>query len=100
MSLNDPIAVAVIDDNRLVREGLAAMLNRLPDMRAAAYPDTGAATAAASTPRVLLLDVGLGDDETIRVVSALATQMPDAKIIVMDLIPVTEEILELVNAGV
>jgi len=36
MSLTDPIRVAVIDDNRLVREGLAAMLNRLPNIHAAA----------------------------------------------------------------
>jgi len=100
MSPNDPIAVAVIDDNRLVREALAAMLNRLPDMQATAHADTGAATATAPSPRVLLLDVGLGGDETLRVVAALVQQGPDTRIIVMDLIPVTEEILELVNAGV
>src|SRR4051812_44849079 len=100
MSLNDPITVAVIDDNRLVREALASMLNRLPDIRATAHADTGAAMAGELTPRVLLLDVGLGDDESLRLVPALVRQVPEIKIIVMDLIPVAEEILELVNAGV
>jgi DNA-binding NarL/FixJ family response regulator len=75
------------------------MLNKLSDIDAAAYADTGAA-AAGPTPRVLLLDVGLGDDESVRVVSGLVKQMPDTKIIAMDLLPVAEEILELVNAGV
>jgi DNA-binding NarL/FixJ family response regulator len=100
MSLTDPIRVAVIDDNRLVREGLAAMLNRLPNMRAAAHTDTTAAIDGGMQPHVLLLDFGLGGEETSRLAKALVDQAPDMKIIVMDLIPVAEEILELVNAGV
>jgi len=95
-----PIAVAVVDDNRLVREALAALLNRLPDIRATVHANTAAAIATAVRPGVLLLDVGLGGDETLRVVKALVSQVPDMRIIVMDLIPVTEEILELVNVGV
>ena len=100
MSLKDHIVVAVIDDNRLVREALAAMLNRLPDVRATAHTDTKTAMAASPSPGVLLLDVGLSDDETLRIAKDLVRQAPEMRIIVMDLIPVTEEILELVNAGV
>lgn len=100
MSPSERITVAVIDDNRLVREGLAAMLNKLSDIQAVAYAGTDAALAAGPNPCVLLLDVGLGDDESVRIVSALVKQMPETKIIAMDLIPVREEILELVSAGV
>jgi DNA-binding NarL/FixJ family response regulator len=100
MSPTDPITVAVIDDNRLVREGLAAMLNKLDDVRAVAFAGHEAAMTAAQNPRVLLLDVGLGEDESLRVVAALVERMPDTRIVAMDLIPVSEEILELVNAGV
>lgn len=102
MSPSERITVAVIDDNRLVREGLAAMLNKLSDIQAVAYAGTDAVGrgAAGPSPCVLLLDVGLGDDESVRVVAALVKQMPDTKIIAMDLMPVREEILELVNAGV
>jgi DNA-binding NarL/FixJ family response regulator len=100
VSLDDPIAVAVIDDNRLVREGLAALLNRLPDIQATMHADTDAVMGADLSPRVLLLDVSLGGDEALRVAKAMLRQAPDTKIIVMDVIPVTEEILELVNAGV
>jgi DNA-binding NarL/FixJ family response regulator len=96
----EPITVAVIDDNRLVREGLAAMLNKLADIHAIAYSGTEAAVAAGPSPCVLLLDVGLGDVESGRVVTALLKQMPDTRIVAMDLIPLSEEILELVNAGV
>ena len=95
-----PITVAVIDDNRLVREGLTAMLNKLPDFHAIAYADTNAAMAAGRSPSVLLLDMGLGDVESARVVTALVQQMPETRIVAMDLMPLSEEILELINAGV
>jgi DNA-binding NarL/FixJ family response regulator len=49
---------------------------------------------------VVLLDLGLGDVDSGRVVTALLKQMPDTRIVAMDLIPLSEEILELVNAGV
>ena len=76
------------------------MLNRVAGIQATAHADADGAMAAGLTPHVLLLDMGLGDDETLRLVSTLMSQVPDLKIIVMDLIPVAEEILELVNAGV
>jgi DNA-binding NarL/FixJ family response regulator len=95
-----PITVAVIDDNRLVREGLTAMLNKLPDFHAIAYADINAAMAAGRSPSVLLLDMGLGDVESARVVTALVRQMPETRIVAMDLMPLSEEILELINAGV
>src|SRR5438105_4382747 len=93
------ITLAIIDDNRLVREALSAMLGRLPDMQVVgAVADPGASWADA--PDVLLLDAGLGDADSLRVAATLNTAAPDSKIIVMDLIPVNEEILDFVNAGV
>ena len=100
MSLEVPIAVAVVDDNRLVREGLAAILNRLPDIRATVYADTEAAMAAGAHADVMLLDVGFDGDETLRIATTLLKRAPDMRIIVMDLLPAAEEILDLVSAGV
>jgi len=94
------ITVAIIDDNRLVREALAAMLAELPDVHVvtSATADTG--FLAETTPDVLLLDVGLRDQESLNVAVALCRDSPQVKIIVMDIIPVHEEIMEFVNAGV
>ena len=55
---------------------------------------------AREQPDVLLLDVGLRDQDSLRVAATLKKDMPNAKIIVMDLVPVNEEIVEFVNAGV
>jgi DNA-binding NarL/FixJ family response regulator len=99
MSPSEPITVAVIDDNRLVRDGLAALLNKLPNVSATVW-ERADNLVVPPGPRVVLLDVGAGGEESVRLVASLATRLPETKIIAMDLIPVHEEITELVNAGV
>jgi DNA-binding NarL/FixJ family response regulator len=100
MAAAKSITVVVIDDNRVLREALAGMLNALPDLRAVASADADFAFLAAAKPNVLMLDVGLRDEDSLGVATALREQHPDAKIVVMDLFPVHEEIREFVNAGV
>lgn len=94
------ITVAIVDDNRLVREALTAMLDRLPDLRVVAANVADPAFIDREKPDVLLLDVGLGDDDSLSVAAALTKHAPATKIVVMDLIPMTEDIVQFVNAGV
>jgi DNA-binding NarL/FixJ family response regulator len=95
------IRVAIIEDNRLVREGMTTMLNELPDVKVVL-----AATSLETTmlkecnPRLILLDVGLQDGNSLRLAESVQKEIPDARVIVMDLLPVHEEIAEFVNAGV
>jgi len=100
MPPSDTITVAIIDDNRLVREALTAMLNRLTDVRVVSSDVADSAFLAETKPQVLLLDVGLRDQDSLRVAATLKQENPGAKIILMDLLPVNEEIMEFVNAGV
>jgi DNA-binding NarL/FixJ family response regulator len=100
MPPRESITVAIIDDNRLVRDALASMLDKLPDMRAVASAAAGATFLAETKPQVVLLDVGLSDQDSLEVATALMEETPDAKIIVMDLLPAHEDIAEFVNAGV
>jgi len=100
MAKSEPITVAIIDDNRLVREALTSMLGKLKDFRVLAADSADPKVLASSNPNVVLLDVGLRDEDSLRVAAAIKATVPDAKIIVMDLIPVNEEIVEYVNAGV
>ena len=94
------ITVAIIDDNRLVREALAAMLERLADVSVVTSATADSTFLAKTKPDVLLLDLGLGDQETLNVALAVRRDSPQSRIIVMDVIPVHDEIIELVNAGV
>ena len=94
------ITVAIIEDNRLVREGMTDMLNELPDLRVVLAATTlEPAVLKKTNPRVVLLDVGL-QDNSLRVAETVKNEMADSRVIVMDLLPAHEEIAEFVNAGV
>ncbi|MHB0962148.1 MAG: LuxR C-terminal-related transcriptional regulator [Gemmatimonadaceae bacterium] len=94
------ITVAIIDDNRLVREALASMLGRLPDFQVLAAAAASPAFLAEASPHVVLLDVGLGEEDSLNVAASIRDAAPTAKVVMMDLIPVNGEIIEFVNAGV
>jgi DNA-binding NarL/FixJ family response regulator len=95
------ITVAIIEDNRLVREGMTDMLNELPDVRVVlAATSLEASMLKDTNPRVVLLDVGLQDKNSLRLAETVKKEMAEARVIVMDLLPVHEEIAEFVNAGV
>ena len=96
----DKITVAIIDDNRLVREALTAMLLARGAMGVVATATADAVFLREANADVLLLDAGLRDADSLHVAAGLVKDLPGARIIVMDVIPVNEEVVEFVNAGV
>lgn len=97
----DEITVALIEDNRLVREGLTSLLNRAPDMRVLPEGlEEGAFPKGTVHPRVILLDPGLEGEDSGEVAQRLREDFPDAGIIVMDICPSEAEVIEFVGMGV
>ena len=95
------ITVAIIEDNRLVREGMTDMLNELSDVKVVLAANSLETTTLKETnPRVVLLDVGLQDKNSLRLAETVQKEMAESRVIVMDLLPVHEEIAEFVNVGV
>ncbi len=95
------ITVAIIEDNRLVREGMTDMLNELSDVKVVlAATSLETATLKKAKPRVVLLDVGLQEKNSLHLAATVQKEMADARVIIMDLLPAHEEIAEFVNAGV
>ena len=95
------ITVGIIEDNRLVREGIARMLGELADVRVLfAVSSIEPARLKESSPAVLLLDVGLEDENCLRLAEAVQQEMTATHVIVMDLLPANEELSLFVNAGV
>jgi DNA-binding NarL/FixJ family response regulator len=95
------IDIALIEDNRLVREGISALLNQLPDLRVvAAGPSADAALLADVSPHVILLDLGLRNGDSLRLAEKVRKGFPESKVIVMDLLPAHEDVMEFVHAGV
>jgi DNA-binding NarL/FixJ family response regulator len=95
------ISIVLIEDNRLVREGIAAMLNQTSDFRVVGAASSGdPELLRSSRPQVILLDLGLWEDDSLRVAELISKESPDSRIIIMDLLPAHEDIVEFVNAGV
>ena len=95
------ISVALIEDNHLVREGLTALLDRTNQCKVVAAWATGDIPVLnAESPHVILLDIGLESRDSLRVAEEIRLRFPQAKVIVMDLIPSYEDIVALVDAGI
>jgi DNA-binding NarL/FixJ family response regulator len=94
------LSLAIIEDNRLVRDALTSMLSQLGDVQVVAAPMADPPTLAKSKPHVILLDAGLRDQDSLHVAAVLKKELPEANIVVMDLLPVHEEIAEFVKVGV
>jgi DNA-binding NarL/FixJ family response regulator len=96
------ISILVVEDNRLVRDGIIAMLAEQPDLKVVAAVDRPPAAlekAREVKPEVVLVDAALGDHDSHRLVSAIKRAAPEVRIIVMDVLPVPEELHDFVNAG-
>ena len=97
------INLLLIEDNRLLREGISAMIKKEPDMSVvAAFDDNGGVLDNISKlkPDIVLLDLGLTNQNSLELVKSLKVKRPEVKIIVMDLVPIQEDILRFVEAGV
>ena len=96
------IRLLLIEDNRLLREGIVAMMKNQPDLRlvgASANLKNVALNAQKLKPKVVLLDQCLRDQNSLRVVKMVKDKIPEAKVIVMGLVLVQADILAFVKAG-
>lgn len=87
------ISVALIEDNRLVRDGISVLLNQMTDLRVVVAASTGDISALRQVnPQVVLLDLGLRNGDSLRVAEKVLEEFPQSKVIVMDVLPLREEI--------
>jgi DNA-binding NarL/FixJ family response regulator len=96
------ILVLVIEDNRLVREGLAALLDAQPDFKvvaAAEGANAGLLHVREMKPHVVLVDAALGNHDSHRLVETVRKEAPQSKVIVMDLLPAQEDVIAFIKAG-
>ncbi len=96
------IRILVIEDNRVLRDGITTMLNEQADMHVAATIGSGnniLLKASQKKPHVILMDVGMKDFKESSVVESVRKNLPEAKVIGMGFIPSQSDIVEFVEAG-
>lgn len=94
--------ILIIEDNRVLRDGLTVMLNGQADMRVVATIGSGnniQLKASQTRPHVILLDVGLKNFNELSVVESVRKNLPEAKVIGMGFVPSQSDIVEFVEAG-
>jgi len=97
------IKLLLIEDNRLLREGITELLKKQPDMNVVTTIGNGEnilKLVEKFKPNIVLLDLGLRNQNSLQVVKFVKTKYTEVKIIVMDLIPLQADVFEFVQAGV
>jgi DNA-binding NarL/FixJ family response regulator len=97
------IRILLIEDNRLLREGIAAILNAQTDLQVVARAEDGDVVnqlkSMNKTPDVILLDLGLEKENSLNLMTVLREEVPTARIIALDIFPEQLDIVEFVKAG-
>jgi DNA-binding NarL/FixJ family response regulator len=98
-----PISLILVEDNRLLRQGLTEMVSRHAEFRILAAIGDGDSVLQKVEqlhPQVVLLDLGLRGQNSLRLVESLRKDHPHVSLIVMDLLPAEADVIDFVKAGV
>ncbi len=95
--------VLLIEDNRLLREGIAAILDEQGDFEVIPVAEDGDALAemrkSGHTPDVVLLDLGLEGIDSLELMKSLRAEQPDVRVVAMDFLPEQVDMVEFIEAG-
>ncbi len=99
--MTDGITVMVVDDHPIWREGVARDLTERGLDVVATAPDADAAVriARAVRPRVVLMDLNLGEKSGVQAIEGILDTLPDTRILVLSASGEHTDVLEAVKAG-
>lgn len=96
------LTILLIETNRLLRDGVAAVINEQPGLmvvKTLGSESDMLRHARRLKPDVVLIDLGLRNNRTLRAVVELIRELPRVKVIGMGLLPSQEDIVGFVQAG-
>jgi two-component system NarL family response regulator len=96
------IRVLCVDDHRIVREGIALIIDRQPDMKVvgvAAKGEQAVTLFSRLRPDVTLMDLQLGRMSGLAAISAIRAEHPQARIVVLTTYDGDEDIYRALEAG-
>jgi two-component system, NarL family, response regulator len=96
------IRVMCVEDHRIVREGLALIINQEPDMEVVGSYASGEEAVSlyrACRPDVTLMDLRLGKMSGVEAIKAIRKEHPEARIVVLTMYEGDEDIYRAHQAG-
>jgi DNA-binding NarL/FixJ family response regulator len=104
MATKEPVTeiiVAVVDDNRISREEHTRLLNAEPGVTVVSAEATLSVTMLTEEqPDVVLVEAGQNEVLSLRAAVTTRRVLPDASVVITDLVPESEEVADFVKAGV
>lgn len=102
MTAGSSIRVLIADDHVTVREGLAAIIHRQPDMTVVAEADTGKSAVSlwrSERPDVSLLDLRMPVLDGVAAIEQIRSEDPLARIVVLTTFDTDNEVSQAIRAG-
>jgi DNA-binding NarL/FixJ family response regulator len=96
------IRVLAVDDHPLIREGIAHLIAREPDMQLIAEADNGREALRqfrAHRPDVTLMDLQMPEMNGLEAIIAIRSEWPEARIIVLTTYPGDAQVVRALRAG-
>lgn len=100
----EPIQIALVDDHRLFRSGIASLINKFPQYKILFEAGDGEELTQKLTPKlqpdIVLLDINMPKKDGIATAQWLRSNYPDVKVIVLSMFEDAEKVLQMVKMGV
>jgi len=83
-----PYSILLVDDHKIVRDGIKAILERTPDFRVAGEADSGSDAVSVCKklrPDLVLMDIGLPGMNGIEATTEILRHCPTARIIILSM---------------
>jgi two-component system NarL family response regulator len=100
--MSELITIFIVDDLRLLREGLVSLLAGQKDLTVIGATASGSHALEeikALRPQVALIDIGLPSKDGITITQALHQEAPEVKVIILGMLDLTHEIMACIEAG-
>lgn len=100
--MTDAIRILIVEDHAVVRQGLVALLNTIPDFAVVAQApdgDSGVTLFREHMPDVTLMDLRLPKQNGVDAIVRIRTEFPEARIIVLTTFDGDEDIYRALQAG-
>lgn len=96
------IPIVVVEDNRLLREGIVTILQQHPGLEVVEVVENAndaMLRLSGCAARVVLVDAGLGDNDSLDLVEHIVRSCPDTRVIVMDILAEPGDVVAFVRRG-
>jgi DNA-binding NarL/FixJ family response regulator len=97
-----PIRVLLADDHVLMRAGIAALLQRIPDLTVVAEADDGRDALqliATHQPDIAMLDISMPELNGLEVAERVAREFPDVRVIILSMHATSDYVLRAMRVG-